>query len=73
MYEELKKVAKMALKLAIKDYISALQLGNNEIIYECEEFYNSGQFDLLTECAGMREMNRDYIMNLCKKKVGIND
>ena len=73
MYDELKKVAKMALKLAIKDYISALQLVNNEVIYECEEFFTSEQFDFLTECAEMREMNGDYIINLCKKKVGIND
>lgn len=70
MYEELKKVAKMALKFAMKDYMSALQKGDIDIIYECEEFFNSEQFELLTECAEMREMNSDYIMNLCKKKVG---
>ena len=69
MYEEFKKVAKMALKIAIKDYISALQKGDIDIICECEEFFNSEQFDLLTECAGMREMDSDYIMDLCKKKV----
>lgn len=66
-------VAKLALKRAIKDYIYALKTNNKDVIYECEEFFNSEQFDLLTECAEMRELNSDYIMNLCKKKVGIND
>ena len=66
-------VAKLALKRLIKDYIYALKTDNKGIIYECEEFFNSEQFDLLTECAEMREMDSDYIMNLCKKKVGIND
>lgn len=66
-------VAKMALKKAIKDYIYALKTNNKDIIYECEEFFNSEQFELLTECAEMREMNSDYIINLCKKKAGIND
>lgn len=66
-------VARLALKRAIKDYIYALKTNNIDIIFECEEFFNSEQFDLLTECAEMREMDSDYIMNLCKKKVGIND
>ena len=71
MYEELKNLAKKALKLAIKDYISALELENTEIINECEEFFNSEQFGLLTECAEMREMDSNYIMGLCKKAVGM--
>lgn len=71
MYDELKKVAKMALKIAMKDYMSALQKGDINIIYECEEFFNSEQFDLLTECAEMREMDSGYIMGICKKAVGI--
>ena len=66
-------VAKLALKRAIKDYIYALKTNNKDIIYECEEFFNSEQFDLLTECAQMREMNSDYIKKKKKKKVGIND
>ena len=66
-------VAKLALKRAIKDYINALKTNNKDIIYECEEFFNSEQFDLLTECAEMREMNSNYVMNLCKKKAGIHD
>lgn len=71
MYDELKKVAKMALKFAIKDYMSALQKGDIDIIYECEEFFNSEHFDLLTECAEMREMDSNYIIGLCKKAVGM--
>ena len=73
MHDELKKIAKIALKIAIKDYVSALQKADIDIIHECSEFFNSEQFDLLTECAEMREMDSDYIMNLCRKKIEIND
>lgn len=71
MYDELKKAAKNALKFAMKDYMSALQMGDIDIIYECEEFFNSEQFDLLTECAEMREIDSNYIMGLCKKAVNM--
>ena len=64
-------VAKLALKRALKDYIYALKTNNKDAIYECEEFFSSEQFDLLTECAEMREMDSNYIMGLCKKAVGM--
>ena len=62
-------VARLVLRRAIKDYIKALKCNDIETISECEDFFYSDQFDLITECAEMRDLKSDYVVRMCKKVV----
>ena len=62
-------VARLVLRRAIKDYITALKFNDIGRISECEEFFYSDQFDLITECAEMRNLKSDYVVRMCKKVV----
>ena len=69
----MKYVAQLALKRAIKDYIDGLKYDNTYTIAECENFFHSEQFDLISECAGFHDLSSDYIISMCKKAVVGND
>lgn len=62
-------VARLVLRRAIKDYITALKCNDIETISECENFFYSEQFDLITECAEMRNLKSDYVVRMCKRVV----
>ena len=60
-------VARLVLRRAIKDYITALKCDDIETISECENFFYSEQFDLITECAEMRNLKSECVIRMCKK------
>ena len=68
----MKYAARLVLKRAIKDYIFSLKCNDIDIISECENFFHSEQFDLITECAEMRNLNEEYIIRTCRKMVSNN-
>lgn len=67
-----KDIAVMAIQRAIYDYKHALEKDNASVANECEKFFHSQQFDLLSKCANLVEMDGDYIIEKCKKVVKIN-
>ena len=69
----MKYLAQLVLKRAVKDYINGLKYDNTYTIAECEEFFNSEQFDLISECAEAHNLSSDYIINMCKRMAFCND
>lgn len=67
-----KDIAVEVIKRAIYDYKHALKKDNASVANECEKFFHSQQFDLLSKCANLVEIDGDYIIEKCKKVVKTN-
>lgn len=68
-----KDIAVMVIQRAIYDYKHALKKDNASVANECEMFFNSRQFDLLSKCANLENIDGDFIIEKCKKVMKIND
>lgn len=64
-----KDIAVMAIQRAIYDYKHALKKDNASVANECEKFFHSQQFDLLSKCANLVDIDGDIIIEKCKKVV----
>lgn len=64
-----KDIAVMTIQRAIYDYKHALKKDNASVANECEKFFHSQQFDLLSKCANLVDIDGDIIIEKCKKVV----